>query len=113
MKHNNSIILKGYIFAIFSAVIYGCMPLMAKYIYDDGVNPFTLVFLRNFFSLIPLALLALREKKSLRIDAKSLPMISSIRLVMLLVKTLKVALKRFLREQPLRFLYAQVIDLML
>ena len=78
MKHNNSIILKGYIFAIFSAVIYGCMPLMAKYIYDDGVNPFTLVFLRNFFSLIPLALLALREKKSLRIDAKSLPMISLI-----------------------------------
>ena len=29
-------------FALLSAVIYGCMPLMAKYIYADGVTPLTL-----------------------------------------------------------------------
>jgi len=56
--------VKGYLFAVLSAVIYGCMPLMAKHIYADGVNPLTLVFLRNLFSLIPLGLLALREGRS-------------------------------------------------
>ena len=42
---------KGYIFAILSAVIFGCMPLMAKYIYAEGVTPTTLVFLRNLLAL--------------------------------------------------------------
>ena len=50
MRYNT---LKGCAFAIISAVIYGSMPLMAKYIYADGVTPFTLVFLRNMFSLLP------------------------------------------------------------
>ena len=59
--------IKGCIFAVLSAVIYGCMPLMAKYIYADGVTPFTLVFLRNMFSLIPLGLLAYREQKTFKI----------------------------------------------
>lgn len=53
----------GYIFAILSAVIYGCMPIMAKYIYAEGVNPLTLVFLRNLLALPILALLMIREKK--------------------------------------------------
>lgn len=39
MKKN---IIKGCLFAILSAVIFGCMPLMVKNIYADGVNPFTL-----------------------------------------------------------------------
>lgn len=67
--------IKGYLFAILSAVIFGCMPLMAKIIYADGVTPFSLVFLRNFFALIPLALLAYKENKSLKIDKKLLPSI--------------------------------------
>ena len=73
--------IKGYLFAVLSAIIYGCMPLMAKHIYADGVNPFTLVFLRNFFSLIPLALLAYREKKALKVPAKLLPSIGLISLL--------------------------------
>lgn len=64
---------KGYIFAITSAVIYGCMPLMSKYIYADGVDPFTLVLLRNVFSLIPLGILAYTEHKTIKIPLKSLP----------------------------------------
>lgn len=75
MKKN---LIKGYIFAILSAVIYGCMPLMAKNIYADGVNPFTLVFLRNFFSLIPLGILAYREQKTIKIPVKLLPSIGLI-----------------------------------
>ena len=69
----NTNTIKGYIYAILSAVIYGSMPLMSNYIYEDGVTPFTLVFLRNFFSLIPLALLALRENKTIKISFKQLP----------------------------------------
>ena len=70
---NKSKMLTGYIYAVVSAVIYGCMPLMANYIYADGVSPMTLVFLRNFLALIPLAVLAFCEKKTLKIPVKSLP----------------------------------------
>ena len=73
--------IKGCIFAVLSAVIYGCMPLMAKYIYADGVTPFTLVFLRNMFSLIPLGLLAYREQKTLKIQLQLLPKITLIALL--------------------------------
>lgn len=72
---------KGYLFAVLSAVIYGCMPLMSKYIYADGVNPFTLVFLRNAFSLIPLAALANKEHKTLKVPVKLLPSIGMIALL--------------------------------
>ena len=69
---------KGYLFAVLSAVIYGCMPLFSKFIYADGVNPFTLVFLRNFLSLIPLGALAYKECKTLKIPLKALPSIGLI-----------------------------------
>ena len=69
---------KGYLLAIFSAIIYGCMPLMSKYIYADGVNPLTLVFLRNAFSLLPLGLLAYKESGTLKVPVKLLPSISLI-----------------------------------
>ena len=68
----NAKILKGYLFAIVSAVIYGCMPLMATHIYADGVNPMTLVFLRNCLALPVLAILAVSQQKTLKIPAKSL-----------------------------------------
>lgn len=70
--------VKGYLFAVLSAVIYGCMPLMARHIYNDGVDPFTLVFLRNLFSVIPLAVLAYIENKTLKIPIKLLPKIGII-----------------------------------
>ena len=65
-------LLKGYIFAILSAVIYGLMPLMAKYIYADGVNAMTLVFLRNFLALPVLAVLAFCQQRTLKVPVKSL-----------------------------------------
>ncbi len=65
--------VKGYTFAILSAVIYGCMPLMAKFIYAEGVTPMMLVFLRNALALPSLLILALCTKSGLRISAKSLP----------------------------------------
>lgn len=63
----------GYLFAIISAVIFGTMPMMAKFIYAEGVNSLTLVFLRNFLSLPVLAVLAWRQKGGLHIPVKTLP----------------------------------------
>lgn len=63
--------LKGYLFIIASAVIFGTMPLMASGIYDQGVNPMTLVLLRNLLSLPVLALMAWRQKGSLRVPVKT------------------------------------------
>lgn len=73
-----SALIKGYLFAICSAVIYGCMPLMSKLIYADGVNPLSLVFLRNLLALPFLAGLALMEGQTLRIPLEALPGISLI-----------------------------------
>lgn len=77
MNYNTA---KGYLFAILSAIIYGSMPLMAKYIYADGVTPLTLVFLRNLFAIVPLAALAYRDKKTLKVSKELLPSISLISL---------------------------------
>ena len=71
-------LFKGYIFVILSAIIYGLMPLMAKYIYLDGVTPFSLVFLRNLLSLPVLALLSILSKQSLKVDLKEFSKISLI-----------------------------------
>ncbi len=72
----NNKMAKGYIFAIVSAIIYGLMPLMSKYIYADGVNPITLVFLRNLLALPSLLVLVLFKHRTLKIRVKELPKIS-------------------------------------
>lgn len=64
--------LAGYVCAILSAVIYGCMPLMANYIYQEGVNPLTLSLLRNLLALPSLAILALCQKKTLACKPRTL-----------------------------------------
>ena len=74
--HNKMV--KGYILAIISAVIFGLMPLMAKYIYSDGVNSLTLVFLRNFLALPSLAVLTFAKHRTFKISLKELPKISLI-----------------------------------
>ena len=69
---NRTNLIKGYIYSIVSAVIFGCMPLMAKYIYADGVNAISLVFLRNLIALPSLAVLALMQQKTLKISTTRL-----------------------------------------
>lgn len=71
-------ILKGYFFVIFSAVIFGCMPMMAKLIYREGVNSISLVLLRNLLSLPVVSVVALCRRGNLRIDWKALPSIAAI-----------------------------------
>ncbi len=74
-------LIKGYIFVVTSAVIFGLMPLMAKLIYAEGVNPASLVFLRNIISVPMLAILALCTRGSIKITPKALPGISFIALM--------------------------------
>ncbi len=62
--------LKGYLFVIISAVLFGCMPLMAKYIYAEGVNSMGLVLLRNLLSLPFLALIGTVKHESFRVTPK-------------------------------------------
>ena len=77
----NAKMYKGYIYAILSAVIFGCMPLMAKHIYASGVTPMTLVFLRNLLALPSLAILAWMQGRTLKVPVRSLPSISLISLI--------------------------------
>lgn len=73
--------LQGYIFIIASAVIFGTMPLMASGIYAQGVNPMTLVLLRNLLSLPVLGLIAWRQKGSIRVPPKTALRVGSIGLM--------------------------------
>lgn len=43
--------IKGYLYAILSAIIFGCSPLAAKFVYQEGLNPFILTFYRNMLAL--------------------------------------------------------------
>ena len=72
----NNKMVKGYILAIVSAIIYGLMPLMSKYIYADGVNSITLVFLRNLLALPSLLIITLYKHRTLKISLKEMPKIS-------------------------------------
>lgn len=74
-------LIKGYLAAIASAVMFGCMPLMAKYIYADGVTPMTLVFLRNFLALPIIAAMAYSQRKTLNIPLNVLPQVGLIALL--------------------------------
>lgn len=74
----NKTLLKGYIYVILSAVMFGFMPVMAKFIYIDGVTPSSLAFLRNLISLPILFVLTKYTKSPTKIPSKALLSISFI-----------------------------------
>ncbi len=69
-------LLKGYLFVILSAVLYGLMPLMTTFLKADGANSYSLVFLRNALSLPVLAVMALSQQKTLKVPVGELPTIA-------------------------------------
>lgn len=75
---NGSKTLQGYLFVIASAFIFGCMPLGAKFIYAEGVNSLSLVFLRNCMAIPVLGFLAKKQNRSLRISPNACVAISVI-----------------------------------
>ncbi len=74
-------ILRGYLLIIASALIFGCMPLGAKFIYAEGVNSLSLVFWRNLLSIPVLAFLTRLQGHSLRIEKGALVEISILAVV--------------------------------
>ena len=52
----------GYVAVIISGIIFGCMPLFAKIIFNNGGNPINLVFWRFFISIFPLYIIVKRNK---------------------------------------------------
>ena len=77
----NKSIIKGYLYAVMSATIYGLMPMMAKFIYADGVSSLCLVFLRSALALPVLAFCAYGQQKTLKAPMKSVLPISCIALL--------------------------------
>lgn len=73
-------IFLGYILVIASAVVYGLTPLITTIIQDSGIHPFSLVFLRNLFSLPMLAIAAKLSGGGLKINPRALPSIAWIAL---------------------------------
>lgn len=69
---------QGYFLVIFSAVLFGCMPLMVKRIYADGMNSLSVVLMRNCLSLPVVCILARWQRGSLKIPKKALPSIAAI-----------------------------------
>lgn len=71
----------GYIMVIVSAFLFGCMPLITQFIYEQNINRETTVLLRNMLALPVLGIMALVQNKTLKIPLKSLPTISLIALM--------------------------------
>lgn len=78
---NRRQLIKGYLLVIFSAMIFGCMPLLVKGIYADGVNSLSVVLLRNLLSAPVAAVLAYLQRRSLKIPAGALPEIARLGIV--------------------------------
>lgn len=58
---------RGFVAVIISAVIFGCMPLMAKYTYSQGSNPLSTTFYR-FFLPLPALFLLVKSNKNVSVS---------------------------------------------
>lgn len=70
--------IKGYFLVILSAVIFGCLPMLVKGIYAEGVNSLSVIFFRNLLSAPVVGILAFCQHKTLRIPRKALPNVAAI-----------------------------------
>lgn len=73
---NQQKMLRGYIYVILSAVIFGCNGLMVQFIYREGINALSLVLFRNLLSAPVLGIVAFCQHKTLRIPAAAIPSIT-------------------------------------
>ena len=79
MKQNS--LFKGYAFVVLSAVIFGLMPLMAKFIYEEGITPQSLVFLRTGLATPFLLLISVMTKGRLTLSPRAIPSVALIALM--------------------------------
>ncbi len=75
------VLFKGYGLVILSALLFGCMPVITRQIYAQGINRESVVLLRNLLALPVLTLLTLHQNKSYRLPLKAIPTIIVIALM--------------------------------
>ena len=71
-------IFKGILFGIISAVSYGVNPLGALFLYQEGVNTFSVLFHRFALASLILGILLLVQKQSFRITKKEFVILASL-----------------------------------
>ena len=79
MRRNKTVC--GYLLVIISAVMFGCMPLLTRLIYEEGINSFSLVFLRNTLSVPMLAIASKISGLKLKTEPRALPSIAVLSIV--------------------------------
>lgn len=62
--------VKGLLFALGSAILFGLSPIWCKYTYDAGGTPMSVTFLRAIVSIAMMLILILKNKVSLDINQK-------------------------------------------
>lgn len=67
-----SLLYRGYLLVISSAILFGCMPLGAKFTYANGLNSLSLTFYRNLLSLPIMIFLVRLRGESLKVGQKDL-----------------------------------------
>lgn len=60
--------LKGILYVIISALLFGITPIISSYTFDMGNNPLSLTFYRNLFVLPILLFLTLKSGESLKLE---------------------------------------------
>lgn len=65
--------IQGTIYAFISACAFGFIPIFARFAYNTGITPVTVIFLRFLFSIIILLFYFLINKIDFRIEKKLLP----------------------------------------
>lgn len=74
----NRTLSRGYMMVFVSACLYGCMPLLTKYIYADGVSVLTVVLLRNLLATPVLGVLVKLSGQKLKVPGKAFLSISAV-----------------------------------
>ena len=62
--------VKGYLFTVLSAVIYGLIPMAAKIAYANGMNSISVIFFRNFLAIPILLGLTAAKGEPIRVSSK-------------------------------------------
>ena len=74
-------LFKGYLLVIISALIFGLMPLMAKFIYREGITPQSLVLLRTGLATPFLFILSVATRGKLKLPPRAVPSVALIALM--------------------------------
>lgn len=76
--------LKGYLLGIVAAAAYGLNPLFALPLYEEGMDPNSVLFYRYLFAIIIIAVMVLARNRDFKVQKKNLPSLSFLGLMMVI-----------------------------